>query len=94
MRPSACRAATMSTPGAVMSGLMTPPPSRGPLLEKSAILLSRSTAPTVNAASALPGDPTVRASGPELPAAITNNVPYRADNVFTASSSGSTSGVS
>ena len=84
----------MSTPGAVMSGLMAPSPMRGPTLEKSASWSSRSTAPTVSAASALPGEPTVPSCGPELPAAITKSVPYCSDSELTASSSGSTSGVS
>ncbi len=93
MTPVEDFAATMSTPGAVMSGLTAPSPVRGPRLENTARLSSRSTAPTVSAASALPGEPTVSAA-PELPAAITNSVPYWAESVFTASSSGSTSGVS
>ncbi|ROP37471.1 hypothetical protein EDD40_2784 [Saccharothrix texasensis] len=86
-------AATTSTPGAVMSGLTAPSPTRGPRLENAAMPSCRSTAPTVSAASALPGELIV--SGRELlPAAITNSTPVRADSVFTASSNGSSSAVS
>lgn len=55
---------------------------------------SRSTAPTVSAASALPGEPTVCPSGPSLPAETTKRAPVCAVSVFTASSNGSTSGPS
>ncbi len=91
--PCAARAATISTPGAVMSGLIAPSPTRGPRLEKSASASSRSTAPTASAASAVPGEPT-EPSAPSLPAAITKSVPCCSVSVPTASSSGSTSGVS
>ena len=73
-KPSLLLAATMSTPGAVMSGLSAASPTRGPRLEKSARLSDLSTAPTVSAASALPGEPTV-SSAPSLPAETTNSAP-------------------
>ena len=44
------RAAVMSTPGAVMSGLSTESPSRGPRLENGASSSVLVTAPTVRAA--------------------------------------------
>ncbi|MGY3680215.1 hypothetical protein ACVWXU_003838 [Streptomyces sp. TE33382] len=87
-------AAVMSTPGAVTSGLMAPSPMRGPRLEKSASTSLSSTAPTVSAASALPGEPTVPAPSPSLPAAMANRTPLSADSLSTAASSGSISGVS
>lgn len=72
----AAAAATMPTPGAVTSGLTTPPAYRGPLLENGASRSARSTAPTVKAPSALPGDPmTFR---PALPAATTKSTPVSA----------------
>ena len=46
-----------------------------------------STAPTVSAAAAAPGEPMV--SGPSLPAAMTNSVPYCADSASTACDIGS-----
>ena len=58
MTPSLPRAAVMSTPGAVMSGLMAESPMRGPRLENSANSSFLVTAPTVSASSALPGEPT------------------------------------
>ncbi|CAM5583049.1 hypothetical protein SGRIM128S_06107 [Streptomyces griseomycini] len=85
-------AAVMSTPGAVTSGLMAPSPTRGPVEEKSASPSLPSTAPTVRAASALPGELTDW--GPELPAAMAKRMPFSADSLFTAASSGSTSAVS
>ncbi len=88
MVPAECSAATMPTPGAVTSGLIAPS-ILGPRLEKPAMPSVRSIAPTVSAASALPGESIVRSPGPALPAATTNSVPYRADSVSTASSSGS-----
>ena len=57
-KPSLLRAAVMSTPGAVMSGLRAESPMRGPRLEKSANCSCLVTAPTVSASSALPGEPT------------------------------------
>lgn len=87
-------AAVVSTPGAVTSGLTAPSPTRGPRLEKPASLSWSSTAPTVSAASALPGEPTVPAPEPSLPAAMANRTPFSADSLSTAASSGSTSGVS
>ncbi len=79
----AARAATMPTPGAVISGLRPLSPRRGPRLENSARLSARSTAPTVSAAAAAPGAPTVRAA-PELPAATTKSAPVSAVRSFTA----------
>ena len=73
----AARAATMSTPGAVISGLRPRSPRRGPRLEKSASWSSRSTAPTVSALGAAPGVPTVE-SAPSLPAAMTKSAPLDA----------------
>lgn len=90
--PPAC-AAMMSTPGAVRSGLIAWSPSRGPRLENPATWSWSSTAPTVRAASALPGLET-GARLPLLPAEMTNKVPVRSDSVFTACSTGSSSGVS
>lgn len=72
----AARAATMPTPGAEISGFSDPPLLPGPRLEKSATLSSLSTAPTVSAFAARPGDRTVPAAGPAFPAAMTNRVPY------------------
>src|SRR5216683_4272162 len=57
--PVELHAPVMPTPGAVMSGLSASSPSRGPLLEKEAMLSLLSTAPTVSAESASPGDPSV-----------------------------------
>ncbi|MGY3060769.1 hypothetical protein ACVWZD_005014 [Streptomyces sp. TE3672] len=87
-------AAVMSTPGPVMSGLTAPSPMRGPTLEKSAIWSSSSTAPTVSAASALPGDATVPWPGPLLPAATANRTPFSAESLSTWASRGSVPGVS
>ncbi len=78
----AARAATMSTPGAVTSGLTASSPGRGPRPEKSARESSRSTAPTVRAASAAAGDPIVPWPGPALPAATTNSAPEAAESSF------------
>ncbi len=75
MAVPAARAATVPTPGAAMSGLKAPSPNRGPRLEKEAISSSRSTAGTVSASSAAPGNPTVPLPGPLLPAATTKRVP-------------------
>ncbi len=90
----AAAAAVIDTPGAVMSGLTALSPVRGPTLEKSAIRSSSSTAPTVRAASALPGDATVPRSGPLLPAAIANSTPFSAETLLTWASNGSIPGVS
>ena len=53
-------AATMSTPGAVMSGLIAPSPVRGPRLENVGqhVVCVRRRRP-LSAASAVPGDATV-----------------------------------
>src|SRR5688572_30334283 len=50
------RAAVMSTPGAVMSGLRAEFSTTGPRLDRSARASALSTAPTVSADGALPGD--------------------------------------
>lgn len=92
MRPPPGAAASMSTPGAVTSGLTAPPLIRGPVLEKSASLSARSTAPTVKASSALPGEPIE--FGPELPAATAKRTPFSAVTLLTCASSGSISEVS
>ena len=90
MAVPAARAATMSTPGAVMSGFTARSPTRGPRLENGANASSRSTAPTVSALVALPGEPTVLAPfSPELPADTTNSVPVSSVSAFTAWLSGS-----
>jgi hypothetical protein len=73
--PVLALAATMSTPGAVRSGLTAPSATLGPLLENVASESSRCAAPTVSAASAVPGESTVPALAPELPAETTNSVP-------------------
>ena len=54
---------------------MAKSPWRGPRLENSASWSLASTAPTVSAASAAPGELMVCGSGPALPAATTNSVP-------------------
>jgi hypothetical protein len=77
------RAEMMPSPGAVMSGF-TAPSLRGPRLEKRLAAFVLPTLPTVRAASAAPGEPTVVARGPELPAAITNNAPVFALSSLTA----------
>ena len=69
----AARAPTMLTPGATMSGLIARLPGRGPRLEKNASRSRPSTAPTVRAAVAAPGEETVSSDGPLFPAAITNS---------------------
>ena len=75
----------MPTPGAVTSGLTAPSPSRGPRLEKPARESSRSTAPTVSAASAVPGEPMVDwPLAPSLPAAMTNSESVDAVSALTA----------
>ena len=79
----AARAAGISTPGAVTSGFIAPSPRRGPRLEKYASLSLPSTAPTVSASDAAPGEPTV-SSAPALPAAITNSAPLDFDKSSTA----------
>lgn len=79
----------MSTPGAVISGLSPSSTKRGPRLEKSASWSLRSTAPTVRAASAAPGVPTVKLSGPLLPAAMTKRAPVSALSSSTATLIGS-----
>ncbi len=85
----AAAAAVTATPGAVRSGLTAPSPIRGPALENSAIRSSSSTAPTVSAASALPGEATVPRSGPLLPEATANRTPFSAETLFTCASIGS-----
>ena len=85
-------AATICHPGAVRSGLSAPS-IRGPRLEKDANRSVRSTAPTVSAESALPGDQIDR-STPALPAEITNRVPNWAVRFSTACSTGSNPAVS
>jgi hypothetical protein len=74
----AAKAAMTPTRGAVTSGLTAPSSERGPRLENEASESSRSTAPTVGAASAAPGVPTVDAPGPALPAATTKSAPVDA----------------
>lgn len=76
----------MSTPGATISGLALFP--TGPRLENSASRSRASTAPTVSAASAVPGEPT-DANVPSLPAATTNSVPCSAVRLVSAMDSGS-----
>jgi hypothetical protein len=78
------RAATMFTPGATRSGLSPSSPARGPRLDNPATWSPVVPAPTASAASAEAGEDT---RPPSLPPAITNNVPYRAVSVSTASSS-------
>ena len=85
-------AATICTPGAVRSGLSAPS-MRGPRLEKSASSSDLSTAPTVRAESALPGE-LIDRSAKSLPAAMTNSTPNSAVRFSTACSIGSTSSVS
>ena len=75
------RAAVMSTPGAEMSGFMPPEPASGPVLENQARLSCLSVAATVSADAAAPGVEMV--SGPALPAAMTNRVPYCAERAST-----------
>nr|WP_163571746.1 hypothetical protein [Fodinicola feengrottensis] len=88
----AARAATMSTPGATTSGF-TVAPRPGPRLENSAIWSWLSTAPTVSASSASPGDPMVARVGPLFPAAITKSAPVLAVRLCTASAIGSSPSV-
>ena len=76
----AARPATMSTPGAMTSGFRPPSPMRGPRLENHAVVSLPSTAPTVSAASAAPGEVIVPGPSPELPAATTNRVSDVADS--------------
>jgi hypothetical protein len=76
-------------------GLIASSPARGPVLENGASTSCLSTAPTVSAASALPGVLMVSAPcSPSLPAATTKRVPLSADSLSTASSIGSSSGES
>ena len=85
----AARAAVTSTPGATTSGLRAPLRKRGPRLEKGAITSWTSTAPTVSAASAAPGEETVEAPwAPLLPAAMTKRLSESADSSLTACESG------
>lgn len=58
-----------------MSGLAAPSPIRGPRLEKLAMSPFLSTAATVRASSAEPGETTFLAMRPELLTATTNRVP-------------------
>jgi hypothetical protein len=74
----AAQAATTGLPGAAISGLSAPSPTRGPRLEKSAIRSSGSTAATASAESAVDGVVTVRSPGPKLPAETTNSAPVSA----------------
>ena len=74
----------MSTPGALTSGLRPPLRTSGPRLEKEAMASSSSTAPTVSASLADPGELTVEASGPLLPAAMTNSVSEPSESSLTA----------
>jgi hypothetical protein len=74
----------MSTPGAVISGLIAKSPSRGPRPENAASVSDLSTAPTVRASAAAPGAATVWSLGPLFPAATTNKVPYVRLRLFTA----------
>src|SRR5690606_27901472 len=85
----AARAATMPTPGAAMSGFSARSPQRGPRLEKFAGRSVLSVAATVRAASAGPGELTVRSPLPRLPAATTTSAPVAAVNSLTAWLSGS-----
>src|SRR5690606_21200931 len=86
----AARAATISTPGAVTSGLTAWSPARGPRLENQGTSSPSSTAPTVRAAAAAPGGVTVLGPlPPSLPAATTKSVPYRSLSRSTASENGS-----
>src|SRR5690606_2539924 len=78
-------AAVIGAPGAVRSGFSAWEPNTGPREEKLASWSKASTAPTVRAAAATPGEPMVRApSAPSLPAAITNRVPWSRVRSFTA----------
>ena len=61
----------------------------GPRLEKVAVASSRSTAPTVSAAGAQPGDETVLLLGPVLPAAMTNRLLLVVESCCAADASGS-----
>ena len=81
------RAAVMSTPGATRSGLRAPDTVSGPVLENPASWSCLSTAPTVSADAAAPGDEML--SGPALPAAITKRVPYCSESASTACDIGS-----
>src|SRR5690606_16161715 len=84
----AARAATMPAPGATTSGLScaSAPPPR---LEYQVTVSSSSTAPTVSADAAMPGELTQPSPrSPSLPAATTNSVPYRAVSSSTATASG------
>ncbi len=85
-------AATMLTPGAVMSGLTALSLGRGPRLENAASSSSASTAPTARAAFAMAGAPTVPVPySPSLPAATTKSVPLLADRSLMAAIAGSVS---
>lgn len=77
----------MSTPGAAMSGFMPPEWASGPVLEKDASRSCLSVAATVSAAAAAPGAEML--SGPALPAAMTNSVPYCAESASTICDIGS-----
>src|SRR4029079_1116518 len=77
----------MSTPGATRSGLSAPDLVSGPVAENDARPSSLSTAPTVSAEAAAPGEEMV--SGPALPAAITNRGPYWAERASTSWDNGS-----
>ncbi len=78
----------MPTPGADRSGLRALSPYRGPALVNQAARSAESTAPTVRAESAAPGEP-MEDGEPVLPAAITNRAPVSADRVSTARAMGS-----
>src|SRR2546423_1163698 len=78
----------MFTPGATISGFPRPAPTGGPALEKPAIRSCLSTAPTVSALVAVPGELTPMRV-PLLPAATTKSVPVCAVNAFSSSLTGS-----
>ena len=62
-------------------------PVTGPVLENHARASCLSTAPTVSAEAAVPGEETV--CGPALPAAITKSVPYWSESALTSCAIGS-----
>ncbi len=84
MEVPAARAATTPTPGALISGFTSASPRRGPVLLNWASLSCLSTAPTVSADAAAPGEVTERPAGPLLPAATTNSAPVSAESLSTS----------
>src|ERR1700694_2058725 len=70
------RTDVMRTPGKHMSGLLRPS-AVGPSDENDAIASVSSVAPIVIASCAQPGEPTVPAPGPALPAATQTTCPWR-----------------